>query len=196
MDVRDDQLACVVAGRLSAEPQKSPALRRSSAMTSMSCSAASSDSPTSANGAVVERRRRLLGDRRPSVGDPREDGPAVVGVRLADEQPCASSLATAPVTLAGCTCSRSPMRVSGQLAAAAERQQHEHLVAGVAQTERLHDVLEPAQDDLLRAHEADDRRHAAVGPDPAVRAPLAAGLGDEVEACVHASRVGADALAP
>jgi hypothetical protein len=68
----------------------------------------------------------------------------------------------------------------GQLAVAAEVQQHQSLVAGEGQVEGLQGIVDLGDQDLLRPHDRRDGGHVGRRG-PGVRLPLPAGLGDGVE---------------
>jgi GNAT superfamily N-acetyltransferase len=67
-----------------------------------------------------------------------------------------------------------------QLAAAAEEQQHQHLVAGESEVERLERGLDRSEDQLLGTHDRRDDRHARLGVVPPVSPPVVAGHFDRI----------------
>ena len=61
-----------------------------------------------------------------------------------------------------------------------EQQQHEDFIAGERQPERSEHGIDPAEEQLLCPDHRSDPGHTITGLLPAVRTPLATGLGDRV----------------
>ena len=85
------------------------------------------------------------------------------------------------VTLVRWTCRRSPILPSGSEPRRREVEQHQRLVAGEGEVERLEQLVQPRHQDLVDAHDRGDRDHLGRGlPGPALL-PVAARLLDRVE---------------
>ncbi len=69
----------------------------------------------------------------------------------------------------------------GQRARPAERQQHEHLVAGEGEAEGSEQRLDPAEEYLLHAHNRGDHGHTVGCVGPPTVDPLASGFRHRIE---------------
>src|SRR5215208_720477 len=129
----------------------------------------------------VEVLRRLDGDLAPARRDRRERRAPVAVVRAAldvaellepvDDAGHARAVDLEPVA-------HLPQR---QRAGAREVQQHERLVAGEGELPRPQEIVEPGDEDLLRAHDARHGGHGGERRGSPARLPLPRGLLDRVE---------------
>ena len=139
---------------------------------------------------LVQRRRGLADQGASLVGDGGEDDPPVGRGELALDQAAQFQLPDRVGDRGGVHHQALAHLPHRQRPPPGEGEQLQRLVGGERQAVRLQGVLDPAEQQLLDAHDRGDRGHVVGGVGPA-RAPLPVRFGDRVKrlSCGHAVTV-------
>src|SRR3954468_4256472 len=136
---------------------------------------------THAERELVQRLGRLLGGLAALVGDLGERRAPVGRVRLAADQAGALQLVDDIGHARAVDLQPHAHLPQRQRPAAAEEEQHQRLVAGERQPERLQHRVQAREQDLLDPHDRGDRAHRGARLCAPALLPLAPRLGDRIE---------------
>ena len=161
---------------------KSPASTRSARSSAVTASCSSSSRASIPNAASFRAAGRAAGGLAPRVGDLGERRAAVLGVRDAAHETVGLELVDDVRDARAVDLEALADLAERQRAGARERQQHERLVAREREAERAEQLVEARHQDLLGAHDRRHRGHRARGLLAPALGPVAARLGDRVDA--------------
>ena len=162
---------------------KSPAPRRTGESRAESSASWSSESAPNAKSAPIRSADRPLDQRASGVGDLGEDRTAVVGVGPAHDQPVGLEPLHDRGDRGRVHLEPLPHLAQRQRAPRGEAEQHQRLVAREGEPVRLEDRVEPAEHELLYAHQRRDGVHR--GDAVPSQCPLPGGLVDRIERQRH-----------